>query len=356
MTHSTPTDSSVPRPAAPRWVLLIHQIPPKPDYFRVKVWRRLRRLGAVAIKDSVYVLPRTDETMEDFQWQLREIVAEGGQASVCEASFVDGLSDSEIEGLFRAARETDYREITASARRLLTALPSGGRAAKRDGQIESDLGRLKRRLAEVVTIDFFGAPSRPAAQESIARIEAGKRTRDKRAASAPAEAAVQRPRGAVWVTRESVYVDRIASAWLIRRFIDPAPRFKFVTPKGYRPQPGELRFDMFEAEYTHEGESCTFETLTKRFGLTDPALRAVGEIVHDIDYKEPRFGRPETAGVERLLNGIARQHAEDTARLTLGAALFDALYEALAEAPKAAADRPIPRPSSPKKPRRKNRR
>jgi len=294
--------------------------------------------------------------MEDFQWQMREIVAEGGQASVCEASFVDGLSDSEIEGLFRAARETDYREITASARRLLTALPSGGRAAKRDGQIESDLGRLKRRLAEVVTIDFFGAPSRPAAQESIARIEAGKRTRDKRAASAPAEAAVQRPRGAVWVTRESVYVDRIASAWLIRRFIDPAPRFKFVTPKGYRPQPGELRFDMFEAEYTHEGESCTFETLTKRFDLTDPALRAIGEMVHDIDYKEPRFGRPETAGVERLLNGIARQHAEDTARLTLGAALFDALYEALAEAPKAAADRPIPRPSSPKKPRRKNRR
>ena len=124
MTHSTPTDSSVPRPGAPRWVLLIHQIPPKPDYFRVKVWRRLRRLGAVAIKDSVYVLPRTDETMEDFQWQMREIVAEGGQASVCEASFVDGLSDSEIEGLFRAARETDYREITASARRLLTALPS----------------------------------------------------------------------------------------------------------------------------------------------------------------------------------------------------------------------------------------
>src|SRR5439155_16288561 len=226
MTGSPLMEGSGSQLRAPRWVLLIHQIPPKPDYFRVKVWRRLQRLGAVAIKDSVYVLPRTDQTMEDFQWQMREIVAEGGEASVCEASFVDGLSDSEIEGLFRAARETDYREITASARRLLTALPSGGRAAKRDGQIESDLGRLKRRLAEVVTIDFFGAPSRPAAQESIARIEAGKRTRDKRAASAPAEAAVQRPRGAVWVTRESVYVDRIASAWLIRRFIDPAPRFK----------------------------------------------------------------------------------------------------------------------------------
>ncbi len=115
----------------------------------------------------------------------------------------------------------------------------------------------------------------------------------------------------MWVTREGVYVDRIASAWLIRRFIDPEARFKFVTPKGYRPQPGEVRFDMFEAEYTHEGEACTFEILTKRFGLTDSALRAIGEIVHDIDYKEPRFGRPETAGVERLLTGIARPHARE---------------------------------------------
>src|SRR6266853_1364685 len=122
-------------PRKPRWVLLIHQIPPKPVYFRVKVWRRLQRLGAVAIKDSVYVLPRTDETMEDFQWQMREIVAEGGEASVCEASFVDGLRDSEIEEIFRAAREADYHEITASARRLLKALPSGGRRAKTDRKI-----------------------------------------------------------------------------------------------------------------------------------------------------------------------------------------------------------------------------
>jgi hypothetical protein len=356
MTHATLKDRAGPQLGASRWVLLIHQIPPKPDYFRVKVWRRLQRVGAVAIKDSVYVLPRTDETMEDFQWQLREIVAEGGAASVCEASFVDGLSDAQIEALFRGAREADYREITASARMRVKGLPSGKRRAKTDGQIESELGRLKRRLAEAVAIDFFGAPSRRAAQESIARIEGGKRTRDTRAATATRHAAVQRPRGAMWVTRKGVYVDRIASAWLIRRFIDPRARFKFVTSKGYRPRPGELRFDMFEAEYTHEGEACTFETLTKRFGLTDPALRAIGEIVHDIDYKEPKFGRPETAGVERLLAGIARQHAEDTARLTVGAALFDALYEALAEAPKAAAHRPSARPRSPRKPRRKNRR
>jgi len=352
MTGSRLRKGSGSPPRAPRWVLLIHQIPPKPDYFRVKVWRRLQRRVAVAIKDSVYALPRTEEAIEDFQWQMREIVAEGGEASVCEASFVDGLRDTQIEELFRTAREADYREIAASAQRLRNATASRGRPAKTDGQVNGDLGRLKRRLADVVTIDFFGAPSRRAAQDAIARIDAGQRTRTARAATTSDEAAVERPRGATWVTREGVYVDRIASAWLIRRFIDAEARFKFVTPKGYRPKPGEWRFDMFEAEYTHEGEACTFETLTKRFGLTDPALRAIAEIVHDIDYKEPTFGRPETAGVERVLTGVARHHGEDTTRLKVGAALFDALYEAFAEAPKTTTAGPRARPRSSKRPHR----
>ena len=117
----------MPQSAANRWVLLIHQIPPKPDYFRVKVGRRLQRLGAVAIKNSVYALPRSEDTVEDFQWQMREIVAGGGGASVCEANFVDGLTDSEIEALFRAARDADYREIEADAQRLLKGLRSGDR-------------------------------------------------------------------------------------------------------------------------------------------------------------------------------------------------------------------------------------
>ncbi len=322
----------MPQSAANRWVLLIHQIPPKPDYFRVKVWRRLQRLGAVAIKNSVYVLPRSDETVEDFQWQMREIVAGGGEASVCEANFVDGLTDTEIEALFRTARDADYREIVADAQRLRKPMPSGGRRARTDGRgrIEIDLGRLKRRLADIVAIDFFGAPRRGAAHEELARLEARLRPPDPEVAAPrhPAES----PHGARWVTRQGVHMDRIASAWLIRRFIDAEAQFKFVAPEGYRPRPGELRFDMFEAEYTHEGEDCTFEKLITRFGLGDPALRVIAEIVHDIDCKEAKFGRLETSGIERLIAGIAKQHAEDTVRLAHGAALCDALYAALTAA------------------------
>src|SRR5713101_7484776 len=137
----------MPHSVTSRWVLLIHQIPPKPDYFRVKVGWRLQRLGAAAIKNSVYVLPRTDETVEDLQRQSREIVASGGEASVCEANFVDGLTDTQIEGLFRTARNADYGEIVADAQRLLKAWPDGGRRGRTDGrgQITADVRRLKRR-------------------------------------------------------------------------------------------------------------------------------------------------------------------------------------------------------------------
>ena len=139
-------------------------------------------------------------------------------------------------------------------------------------------------------------------------------------------------RGRTWVTRKGIHVDRIASAWLVRRFLDPEARFKFVASKGYVPEPGELRFDMFEAEFTHEGDLCTFEVLVERFGLHDAGLRAVAEIIHDIDLKDAKFARAEKPGVERLVGGIALTQKEDEARLSRGAALFDDLYESFTAA------------------------
>jgi hypothetical protein len=305
-------------PAAHRWVLLIHQLPRKPEYLRVKVWRRLQRLGAVPIKNSVYVLPRTDATVEDFQWELREIMGGGGEASVCEATFVDGLTDREIEALFKAARASDYRDLAAAAKRLKAPSP----------RADTTLTRLKRRLAEVVAIDFFGAPGRHGAENAVRQVETRLRSPERRSPPAAAVERIASVRGRTWVTRRGVFVDRIASAWLIRRFIDSKARFKFVSPAGSRPAPRELRFDMYEAEYTHEGDRCTFETLVARFALTDPALRVIAEIVHDIDCKDSKFARDETRGVERLLAGVARETTSDGQRLERGAALLDALYAA----------------------------
>jgi hypothetical protein len=312
-----------------RWLLLIHQIPPKPDYFRVKIWRRLQRLGAVAIKNSVYVLPKNDQTQEDFQWVLREIVEGRGEASLCEARFVEGLSDDQVEALFQAARGAEYDQIAEEARRLAESpLPDEQREATRRTQLEIDLTRLKRRLAEVVAIDFFGAPGREAAEGLVSGVEA--RMTGKNSMLGPDSARTFRREdflGKTWVTRKGIYVDRIASAWLIRRFIDPDARFKFVPPKGYKPLPGELRFDMFEAEFTHEGDRCTLEVLIERTGIHDPGLSPIAEIVHDIDLKDSKFGRQDTPGIERLIAGIAMAHKDDENRLTRGAAVFDDLYE-----------------------------
>jgi hypothetical protein len=232
-----------------RWLLLIHQIPPKPDYFRVKIWRRLQRLGAVAIKNSVYVLPKNEQTQEDFQWVLGEIVQGGGEATLCEARFVDGLSDNEVEGLFQTARGADYDEIAVEARRLAEiSAPKSKTKDDRSAQIEPDLAKLKRRLAEIVAIDFFGGRGREVVDGLISGIEARihesrSGTRRMRSAALP----VAELKDKTWVTRKGIYVDRIASAWFVRRFVDSGALFKFVPAKGYKPLSGEVRFDMFEA-------------------------------------------------------------------------------------------------------------
>lgn len=309
-----------------RWLLLIHQIPPRPSYLRVKIGRRLQGLGAAAVKNSVYVLPRSDQALEDFQWVRGEIVAGGGDASVCEARFVEGLSDAAIEALFSSAREEDYAELIREARRLQKRVERRSRGpAARQEQATAALLRLRKRFAEVAALDFFGASGRDTVERLFAAVEAALRPAASGAESVPS--AVADVRGRTWVTRSGVQVDRIASAWLIRRFIDPEARFKFVGGREYRPGKDELRFDMFEAEFTHEGELCTFEVLVRRFGLKDRALRHVAEIVHDIDLKDSRHGRPEAAGLDRLLGGIALRHKDDDARLREGAAVFEALYE-----------------------------
>ena len=322
-------------PAETRWLLLIHQIPPVPAYLRVKIGRQLQRIGAVAIKNSVYALPHDDETQEDLQWILREVVKGGGDASIVDAHFVDGLSDEEVVALFQAAREADYRDVAAQARELASGLPKRGPPpGNRRAEAAGLVARLRRRLGEIEAIDFFGAPGREIAEGITAGLEA--RMKPETEATSPEKPTMhaEEVQGRTWVTRTGIKVDRMASAWLIRRFIDPTARFKFVPAKGYEPRKGELRFDMFEAEFTHEGDLCTFEVLVTRFGLGDAGLRHLAEIVHDIDVKDGKYARGEAAGIGQLVAGIAAAHADDEERLARGAALFDDLYAAYGGATK----------------------
>ncbi len=313
------------RPADARWLLVFHQLPAKPDYLRVKVGRRLRMLGAVGAKNSVYVLPNAPRLREALSEVVREIHERGGQAVVCEAHFIEGLSDQTAEDLFREARDKEYGAISEEARRLASAIR--GKRAPTEAlrrSVALKLERLKRRFEEIVSKDLFGSGGRQTAAGRLSLVD--DRLQGVEDAGKPELDLSRLPKGATWVTRVGVMVDRIASAWLIRRFIDPAARFRFVSGRGYKASRGELRFDMAGAEFTHEGESCTFEVLLKQFRLRDSALQCIGEIVHDLDLEDGRYGRPETTGMGRMIVGIALTTANDEARIAQGTTVFDGLY------------------------------
>ncbi|MCB4824213.1 MULTISPECIES: chromate resistance protein ChrB domain-containing protein [Roseicella] len=314
-----------------RWLLLVFQLPAKPAYLRVKVWRRLQALGAVAVKNAAYALPATAEAQEDFGWLAKEITEAGGEPLVCEARLVEGMTDADVRALFDRARDADYEALAEEARQLAAEAEEAGKAGEAPGSdARSRLSRLRSRLDQVAAIDFFGAHGRQAVEGLLASLTARLAAQDEAQAAPPPQATAapaEALRGLIWVTRAGVHVDRIASAWLVRRFIDPEARFRFVPGKAAELGPGEVRFDMAEAEVTHEGDRCTFEVLLGRAGLSgDRALAAVAEIVHDIDLKDGKFGRPEADGVRTLIGGLCAATSDDEERLRRGAEIFDDLH------------------------------
>lgn len=306
-----------------RWLILVHQLPARPAYHRVKIWRRLQDEGAVALKNALYLLPANPLSRSAFAGILREIEKAGGEGAVYAAELAGGMRDDQLRGLFNAARDADYQRIVTELRELSKKWKK--LKTPKDDTV-AVLRRIASRLAALGRIDFFGAGGRVAAEALLAELEHSaiviQKTGQKGRSLGPADMIAK-----TWVTRRDIHVDRIACAWLIRRFIDPQAVFKFVAVRQYRAAPGEYRFDMREGEFTHEGDRCSFEVLLSRALIKDPALAAIGEIVHDIDLKDGKFGRPETAGVAHVISGICRTQGEDEARLRRGSELFDDIYE-----------------------------
>ncbi|HEY0555854.1 MAG TPA: chromate resistance protein ChrB domain-containing protein [Thermoanaerobaculia bacterium] len=311
--------------------MLIHQLPPKPLYLRARIRQRLARVGAVALKNSVYILPHSESNAEDFQWIAEEAVAGGGEAFLCTAEFLGRPSDEEIEERFRRERAADYEEFSAQARELLRQTRRSGAGVPAEGDLSSRASRLKKRLGEVSAVDFFAVPERTAAEALLRKVEArlhgGASAQAMTGSGVGGRQRFEELAGLTWVTRKGVHVDRIASAWLVRRFIDPTARFRFADSQSPEAATGEVRFDTVRGEFTHEGDRCTFETLVARLGLRDPAVSQIAEIVHDIDLKDAKFGRADTPGILQLVQGLTLAHPEDLDRLDRGFALFDDLYE-----------------------------
>ena len=293
------------------WLLLLHQVPPNPPYLRAKILRRLRQIGAFALKNSAYLLPDSEEAAEDFQWLLKEIRADGGDGWVLRTELVAGLTDDAIKESFCEMRAADYRQLLADAQ-----------------SPEAGFRKIRKRFDEIVRIDFFEAAGKQEVLNLMKEMERGLHRPE------AASVVTSEFRGRRWITRRGIKVDRTACCWLILRFIDADAEISFVDPNQYVHREGEIRFDMFEGEITHEGDRCSFEVLSERCNLRAPALAAVAEIVHDLDLKDAKFGRPETAGVAAMLEGLALRHQDDQQRMKEGLVFFDSLYARLrTEAP-----------------------
>lgn len=303
-------------------LLLLVGVPPTPSSLRVRVWRRLRLLGAVALKRSAYLLPDTPERYEDFQWLAQEVQRGGGDATLIRVQEIENVSAEDVVRLFQEPRDRDYRQLTVRYRKVLQSLDRKSEVTS--ARVYDELARLARDVQRIRDIDFFDAPG----GAEVRRIEEAIAMRTRRPESARPE---ERPtidltklRGRRWVTRPRPHIDRIASAWLVKRFIDPDAQFVFAPPAEFPKD--AIPFDAPGVELSHQGEDCTFETLVKRAGLRDRRLVRLAELVHEADLRDGKYPHEEARGIDVAVRAFLAASPDDHQVLAQGMALFEGLY------------------------------
>jgi hypothetical protein len=295
------------------WLLLLFGLPTKRKTERVAVWRRLKKMGAVQMKTSTYLLPDEPAQYEQFQWLAQQIRDYGGDSTLVRAQEIEGLSRDEVVSLFNTAREAEYFDLKKALQNFIS------RRRKRDAESAAgELERLTRQFRELRQIDFFDSARGHEVAMLLRRVEEPQRSRKLQTLEA------KKYRGKTWLTRPRPEIDRVGSAWLISRFIDP--KAKFVFAPSAQSIPGAILFDMLDAEFSHHGNNCTFETLVKRFALADKAVAKIAEMIHDADLDDAKFQRVECLGIDRVLKGWAKQGLTDEQILDHGFECFDALY------------------------------
>jgi hypothetical protein len=303
-------------------LLLLVGLPPNPSSLRVRVWRRLRSLGAVPLKRSAYLLPDTPERYEDFQWLAQEIQREGGEATLIRVQQIENVTHEDVRRLFHEPRDQDYRQLAVRYRKLLQSMDK--KSAAKSARVQEELARLAKDHQRIRDIDFFEA--RGGAE--VRRLEEAIAMRSRRPESPRREARptldLAKLRGRRWVTRPRPHIDRIASAWLIKRFIDTEAEFVFAPPAEFPKD--AIPFDAPGAELSHQGEDCTFETLVKRARLRDRRLVRLAEVVHEADLRDGKYPHEEARGIDVAVRALLAASPDDHQVLAQGMALFEGLY------------------------------
>ena len=299
------------------WLFLLFNLPAKQSSDRVKVWRRLKKFGAIQLKTSTYVLPDEPVHYERFQWLAKEIVDTGGEATLVRVKDIEGMPHAAIVALFNEARARDYDELFEP----LNLLIKDSKARKQSPETFSNqLQKLRQRFQEIRDIDYFQSSRGEDLQRLLQKAEESPKKKPETTIRLRAEDY----RSKSWVTRPRPEIDRVGSAWLIRKFIDPGAKFEFAnTPAEFSKA---IPYDMFEVEFSHHGDYCTFETLIQRFAIRDRAVLRLAEVIHDADVEDDKFRRVEGFGIEQIFKGWAKQGLSDQEILAKGFECFDALY------------------------------
>lgn len=298
---------------ATSWLLLLYSLPTSRNTERVAVWRRLKKMGAVQIKTSTYLLPDEPAQYEQFQWLAQQVRDYSGDSTLVRAQEIEGLTREKVVSLFNAARDQEYIALRKDLHLFITRRRKSGAEFA-----AAELERLTRRFRELRQIDFFDSARGHEVAMLLRRAE-GPRRSPKLQTLDP-----KQYREKTWLTRPRPEIDRVGSAWLISKFIDPKAKFVFAPTA--QAVPGAIAFDMLDAEFSHHGNCCTFETLTKRFAISDKAVGKIGEMIHDADLDDARFQRVECVGIDRVLKGWAKEGLPDEEILRRGFECFDALY------------------------------
>jgi hypothetical protein len=312
-----------------KWLVLLISLPASSSRVRVGVWRKLKRMGAVSLKGAAWILPETTETTELFQWLVQEIETLQGEAALLHVERIEPLRSEQIGELFRKERETEYEPIRGICNAALGALVGRGTPSEDVlKRIKSQLETAKRELDRVTRIDYLHTPEGEETRALYEKVDMKLRATGAKPKRKPLDKADgMPPLRSVWVTRPRPHIDRIGSAWLIKRFYDPNARFAFV--KDPKSENKGVPFDVLGVEFGHHGEDCTFETILRRLGLKDRPLRQLAEIVHDADLQDGKFSRSESSGFDLTLLGLAATHADDHDLLEAGMAVFDGMYAAI---------------------------
>jgi hypothetical protein len=298
------------------WLLLLFSLPTNRNTERVAVWRRLKKLGAVQITTSTYLLPDQPAQYEQFQWLAQQIRDYDGDATLVRVQEIEGLTREKVVAIFNDARSRDYAELRKSLQGFIT------RQRKIDAEIATtELERLTRQFREIRKVDFFDSPRGHDIAMLLRRASGPRRARRLETLDA------RQYQAKTWLTRPRPEIDRVGSAWLISKFIDHKPKFVFASSADAFPN--AIPFDMLDAEFSHHGNYCTFETLTRRFAISDKSVAKIGEMIHDADLDDARFQRVEAVGIDRVLKGWAKEGLSDQEILRRGFECFDALYSFL---------------------------